>query len=300
MAIGRISELVKRNIQLFLKNKATVFFSFLAPILIFLLYTFFLGDFMTAPFLESLDYGVELDARTFDALTSAWMIAGVISMACFTIGLNSTLVMVEDKEKRMIGDFVASPLSPIMLHVSYFLSAFIVTFTLCFLVMTLGFLYLVIFTSLIIGFIDFLLLTGILFLGTLSAVALMLCVMSFFKSNAASAAFTGIFSALIGFLIGAYIPAGMLPRGVQNITGLIPGSHTSTLLRNTLIRRTYYTLYLPEDMLATLSNFFSFNLTLFGTTFTTRLMFVYIAISTILFGALFFVIAYLLRCKSVK
>jgi len=245
---------------------------------------------MSGPLLEQLGIGYYVDPSILDGVQAAWMIAGVISIACFTIGLNSTLVMVEDKERRTINDFIASPLKPRILWVSYFISAFLITFFLTLLVTVLGFIYLGAATNLALSFTDFLLVVGILALSCLSSVAFMLCVMSFFKTNSTSAAFTGIFSAIIGFLIGAYIPMGMLPVPVQSFTGLIPGTHTSTLLRVALINQTYQTAELPQSVLNTLNEFFSLEINLFGWVVPQYLMYIYLAASAALFGVVFFLI----------
>ncbi|MCL2848178.1 MAG: ABC transporter permease [Firmicutes bacterium] len=300
VTLGRLNVLVKRNMKLFFKNKATVFFSFLAPILIFLLYTLFLSDTLTTPFLEQL--GIEADAigdRALDAVKTAWMVAGVISMAVFTIALNSTLVMVEDKEKRAIGDFIASPIKPNMLLTSYFISAFLVTFLLCLGVLVLGFTYLGIFTGLTLSIVDFFAMVGTLALSCLAAVAFMLCIMSFFKSNAGTTAFTGVFVALIGFLIGAYIPAGMIPNDViPSLMGLIPGSHTSALFRQQLINRTAYTVGFHNETMSTINQFFSLEIQWFGFIVPNYLMYIYLVLSAILFSVLFFFINSFLRKRG--
>ena len=53
----------------------------------------------------------------------------------------------------------------------------------------------------------------------------------FFRSNAAFSAFVGLVSAVIGFLIGAYMPLGILPGYVRALTCFFPGSYSASLFR---------------------------------------------------------------------
>ena len=57
----------------------------------------------------------------------------------------------------------------------------------------------------------------------------------FFKTSSASGAFFGILSAVAGFVIGAYIPISQFSESVQSVCNVFPASHTTMLLRNTLM-----------------------------------------------------------------
>ena len=52
------------------------------------------------------------------------------------------------------------------------------------------------------------------------------------KTSAQHGAFVGITSAVIGFLIGAYMPLSMFPKAVQYITLFVPGTYSAALFRN--------------------------------------------------------------------
>jgi len=304
IAIGRVFSLTWRNIKLFFKNKATVFLSLLAPILIFLVYTLFLGNALGLPLADSLGYDLAYYYDlTLRSVTAAWMMGGIISMACFTIGLNSTLLMVSDKEKNKTHDFLTSPMPPRYLFVSYFLAAFLITFLLTFIIAFLGFLFLYVFTTVSISFADILPMIGILALACLSSVALILCFISFFKSTSTSVAFVGIFSLIIGVLIGAFVPGGILPYQAQYATSLIPGSHASTLFRQIFLRRTLYqAVYdgMPNYTYMQIREFFSLDVNFFGRHLRSYIMYLVLAISAVIFGVLYFLINLFLRKRALR
>ena len=45
------------------------------------------------------------------------------------------------------------------------------------------------------------------------------------------ASLVAVFSTAVGFLIGAYMPLGMLPTWVQTVCAFIPGTYSCALLR---------------------------------------------------------------------
>lgn len=295
IAASTIWELTKRNILIFLKNKSTVIFSFLAPVLILVFYILFLGDLQVKIIFDQIPKDVNITVKEVKPIVDSWLVSGVVSIACLTISLNSMFVIIADKEKKTIHDFVASPLNNVVLLTSYFLASFILTFTLCFLVLVIGVVFVGIAGGLVFTFVQLLELLLILFLSCLSAVMVMLCIMSLFKTNAASSAFNGVFSALIGFMIGAYLPVSILPVGAQNFANLIPGSYSTGLFRNVFISKAMSRL--PAETLSSVEGVFndvySMNLKLFGLTIDKPIMYALLAASIVVFFLVYLLINYI-------
>ena len=76
---------------------------------------------------------------------------------------------------------------------------------------------------------------SIVALGSISASAIFMIVVLFFKSVSACEAFFGILSAASGFVIGAYIPISQFSNGVQTVCNLFPASQITIMLRNILL-----------------------------------------------------------------
>ena len=68
-------------------------------------------------------------------------------------------------------------------------------------------------------------------LSSAAFAALSSFVATFLKSTGAFAALSTVTGTLIGFLAGAYIPAGALPTGVVNIMNSLPFSQSAMLIR---------------------------------------------------------------------
>lgn len=290
-----IYELTKRNMLIFFKNKTTVFFSLIAPILILVIYILFMGN-LQVNMIKDQFPDLNLTEKEILSITNAWMIAGIIGIACLTVALNSMFIAISDKERRVIDDFTASPVKLINLTLSYFISAFILTFFICFIFMTIGSLYLIITGGglYIFSFYEFLQLIGILTLSSLSAVIGLMCITSFFNKTTTAASFTGIFTALIGFLIGAYLPASVLPKSIQNFANLIPGTHSTALFRqifmNKVLNTQSITSKVSPEFITQIKDQFGYNLSLFGYELNQGIMLAYLSVSIIIFFILYIVI----------
>lgn len=283
-------ELTKRNMLLFLKNRMTVIFSLLAPLLLLVFFVLFMSDMQVSLITGMLE--VEVDTKIVQNIVNSWMISGVVSIACLTVALNSMLVIIADKEKKTVNDFTASPVRPIVLICSYFASSFILTFSLCLIVLIGGMIFITAASGIFFTFSEIMELLLILFLSCLSADIFMLCIMSNFKSGAASAAFSGVFSALIGFITGAYIPMSMIPLGVQNFANLIPGSHSTGLFRNLFVNKALSALpdTIPTEFLDSINQNYSLDLNLFGAQLTRTEMFIYLTASIVVLFVLYIII----------
>ena len=74
----------------------------------------------------------------------------------------------------------------------------------------------------------------VIFFSTLVSTLLTVFICSFVKTEGTMMSIVAIFSTAIGFLIGAYMPFGLLPakmQWVENVCMFIPGTHGCALLR---------------------------------------------------------------------
>jgi multidrug/hemolysin transport system permease protein len=76
---------------------------------------------------------------------------------------------------------------------------------------------------------------GVMLLSVLSSTAMVLFLVSFFKSSNAFATASSLLGTMIGFLTGVYIPMGQLPEAVQSIVKFFPVSHASSLFRQVMM-----------------------------------------------------------------
>ena len=114
--------LIKRNIKLYMKDKMTVFFSVLAPIIILLVYILFLGDIQAQSIMsvfESQGYAGLVTETEVRAIVNNWMISGVMGVSCITVALNANIIMVRDRMNGNVNDIISSPVKRWVLYLSY-------------------------------------------------------------------------------------------------------------------------------------------------------------------------------------
>ena len=283
-----IYELTKRNMLIFFKNKTTIFFSLIAPVLILLIYILFMGDFQVDIIMDNIG-SIDVTKKEISSIVNAWVISGIIGISTLTVALNSMFITISDREKGIVNDFHASPVNQVNLTLSYFISAVIITFFISLVFSIMGTIFLMISTGGLFSFnvLDIFKLLGLLLLSSLSAVIILMFITSFFKKTSTAASFTGIFTALIGFLVGTYLPAGFLPIGIQNFANIIPGTHSTALFRQLYLSKVISNPNIIDkvgiDFINQIKDEYGYNLKLFNFEITTGLMVLYLFISIVIF-----------------
>jgi len=141
--IYTVYRLVQRNIKIYLKDKANVFFSLLSPLIILGLYILFIGKLQIDALNATLDEIKVTDAdKAVRAFCDSWMISGVMACACITVALCSSGVMIQDKQRGISSDVLASPLPKWVTLISYVIAVAIVSFVICMIVLAICFIYL--------------------------------------------------------------------------------------------------------------------------------------------------------------
>ena len=104
--------LTRRNLKIFLKDKANVFFSLLAPLIVLALYILFLGRVQEDGLLSALEsMGVTGGREEIGAFCDSWMLAGAMSCACITVPLCACGIMIQDKTRGISADLMVSPVA---------------------------------------------------------------------------------------------------------------------------------------------------------------------------------------------
>ena len=217
---------VSRNLKVFFRDRASVFFSLLAVFIIIGLYVLFLGD----VWLQGLP-----DMPGAKYLMDSWIMAGLLAVTSMTTTMGAFGIMVEDRANKLIKDFRASPIRHSQVAGGYILSSFVIGAIMTLLTLVLAELY-------IVGgggqWLSLAALSKVLVLLLISALcntAMLSFLISFFKSNNAFGTASSIIGTLIGFLTGIYLPIGMLPEGIQFIIKIFPVSHAALLLRQVMM-----------------------------------------------------------------
>jgi len=284
--------LVKRNIKIYLNDRMMVFFSLLAPIIVLLLYILFFTDMQMQAIellLKDPEFaGITLTSAQIRGVINNWMIAGVLGISCITVSFNANTIMVRDRQYGNVNDVLASPVKRWVIYASYVLSCFIITLTICAAVFVIAAIYLACTGGFMMSFVDFLAIVGTLILSTISAALFCTLFIGFIKSEGALTAVCGVFSAIIGFLVGAYLPMNMMPSAINYISCFIPGSYSVGLFRTIFLRGPIEQLIgkVPENVLQILTSQYSLEMDFFGMKVTAGWMILVLVISIVIFSAL--------------
>ena len=221
--------LAKRMLLLFFRDKLNVFFSLLATLIILLLYVLFLGNIMEQNLQQAIGFWSDQIRVTMASLIMAGMVAVTSVTAC----LGSLGVAVADKQESG-KDFLTSPVPRWKISLGYMLGAGMVG-----MIMTLLALIFVIGYIMIIGgsFPSAANLARLLLTAVLSALcgnAMMFFITLFIKTENSFSGFSTIAGTLLGFIMGIYMPMGMLPSSVQWVVRIFPMSHGASMFRQTL------------------------------------------------------------------
>ncbi len=218
--------LVSRNLKVYFRDRASVFFSLLAVLIIFALYLLFLGD----VWISNLPQvpGVK-------ALMDAWIVSGLLAVSSVTTVMGAFGTMVDDRSRKIIKDFNASPISKGKIVGGYEVASFIVGTVMSLLMLVLGELYIVARGGALLSPLAMLTVVGLIVLSSLCNTAMVSFLISFFKSQNAFGTASSILGTLVGFLTGIYLPIGMLPEAVQAVIKVFPVSHAALLMRGTMM-----------------------------------------------------------------
>ena len=215
----------KRNLLVFFKDRSSVFFSLLAVFIIIGLYALFLGDAWTN--------SINVEGGRF--LMDSWIGSGLLAVVSVTTTMGAFGIMVEDKTKKIVKDFISSPLKRTNIAGGYILSAYLIGIIMSLITLVLVEIYIIGNGGTLISFSTFIKVLGILILSTFANTSIMLFVVLFFNSNNAFSTASTIIGTIIGFLTGIYLPIGQLPKGMQWVIKLFPPSHSAALFRQVMM-----------------------------------------------------------------
>ena len=220
-------QLVKRNTLLYLRDKASVFFSFLSVIIIILMYILFLGK-MQSDNLADAFVGVE----GIDWLVSSWIMAGVLTVSTITVPLGALGNLINDRDKGLINDFYTSPINRNILALSYLISAWVIAVLMVSINFIVGQIYVLSSGGEWIPFLASMKVIGVMLISIMSFSSFFFYISIYMKTFNSFSLLSTLVGTFVGFLGGIYIPIGVLGKNVQNVMNVLPTSHAVTLMRN--------------------------------------------------------------------
>lgn len=228
-------ELIRRDLRIYFRDTASVFFSLLTVIITIGMYVLFLAELQVNTIKDVLeDYHVS--SGNVDWIMNTWIIAGLLSIIPVTSSLASLSVMVQDCEKKIMMDFRSMPMKPY----KYPLAVIISSTSVGTIMGVLGFIIYSIFIGVKVQkwfSVEQVLLTlGLIVITSLMSSSLMGWLATFFKTSSGFTSLNIVVGTIIGFANAVYVPIGVLPDYVKFISKLFPTAHVAMLFRNILMK----------------------------------------------------------------
>ena len=234
-----ISGLIKRNLLLFFKDWQSILFSLLTSIIVLVLYLLFLkGTFVSAiqrameqyPGLASM-----VPQKDIAMFANLFLLSGILGSAMISVPFSCITVLVKDRANKVDYDILATPMKRGQIIFAYFVSAVLTSTLLTDIILAVGLIGIRMQGNMYLNISQVVKAFSIVALGSISASAIFMIVVLFFKTVSACEAFFGILSAASGFVIGAYIPISQFSNEVQTVCNLFPASQITIMLRNILL-----------------------------------------------------------------
>ena len=230
---------IKRNVLLFFKDWQSILFSLLTSIIVLVLYLLFLkGTFVSAiqrameqyPGLASM-----VIQKDIDMFANLFLLSGILGSAMISVPFSCITVLVKDRANKVDYDILSTPLKREQIIFAYFVSAVLTSILLNSIILAVGLIGIRMQGNMYLNISQVIKAFSIVALGSISASAIFMIVVLFFKTVSACEAFFGILSAASGFVIGAYIPISQFSNEVQTVCNLFPASQITIMLRNILL-----------------------------------------------------------------
>ena len=234
-----ISGLIKRNVLLFFKDWQSILFSLLTSIIVLVLYLLFLkGTFVSAiqrameqyPGLASM-----VPQKDIAMFANLFLLSGILGSAMISVPFSCITVVVKDRANKVDYDILATPMKREQIILAYFISAVLTSILLNSIILAVGLIGIRMQGNMYLNISQVVKAFSVVALGSISASAIFMIVVLFFKTVSACEAFFGILSAASGFVIGAYIPISQFSNEVQTVCNLFPASQITIMLRNILL-----------------------------------------------------------------
>ena len=230
---------IKRNVLLFFKDWQSILFSLLTSIIVLVLYLLFLkGTFVSAiqrameqyPGLASM-----VPQKDIAMFANLFLLSGILGSAMISVPFSCITVLVKDRANKVDYDILSTPLKRGQIIFAYFVSAVLTSILLNSIILAVGLIGIRMQGNMYLNASQVVKAFSIVALGSISASAIFMIIVLFFKTVSACEAFFGILSAASGFVIGAYIPISQFSNEVQTVCNLFPASQITIMLRNILL-----------------------------------------------------------------
>lgn len=218
--------IVKRNLAVFLNNKAVIFLTFASICVVVSLYVLFLRNFS----LDVVEAG-GVKKEYISLFTDRMMISALFPVISTTTSFGILHIYVRDTETGIKRDFLTTPVSPFTLTVSCWISSAVVSVFFSLITLILSEIY---FRYEYANALEPVTLLKLLITVTFSSVicsGIVLIFANLLKTVGAFLTFANLYGTLAGFLSGSYLPYSFYPQWLKDVLFFYPPFQLANLCR---------------------------------------------------------------------
>ncbi len=283
-------KLIKRNMLVYVRDRANIFFSLLSMIIIIGLMVVFLGKMNTDNIVDLLrEYGGERDGAAdlsnAHQLIILWTLAGIVVVNSVTITLSLVGIMVEDEAHKKLSSFYVAPVNRMIFVLGYVAAAIFMGIIMCVLTFALGEAYIVVTGGDLLAPVQMLQVLLYIVLNVFTSATLVFLIANFVHSLSAFSGLSTVIGTVVGFIAGIYLPIGMLPEKVQMVLKGFPLFYGCSFLRELftkdILTKTFSNC--PEQLVSDYKEFMGITITLRDNAISNEVKVAILLISGIIF-----------------
>ena len=195
-----ISGLIKRNLLLFFKDWQSILFSLLTSIIVLVLYLLFLkGTFVSAIQSAMEQYSglaSMVPQKDIDMFANLFLLSGILGSAMISVPFSCITVLVKDRANKVDYDILATPMKRGQIIFAYFVSAVLTSTLLNSIILAVGLIGIRMQGNMYLNISQVVKAFSIVALGSISASAIFMIIVLFFKTVSACEAFFGYYQQL--------------------------------------------------------------------------------------------------------
>ena len=292
--------LIKRNRQLFFRDKGMLISSLITPIILIVLYATFLQNVYKDSLQSALPGVMNVSEKLVNGTVAGQLAAALLAVSCVTVTFCVNLTMIQDKASGARKDFDVSPVHRPTLYIGYFFSTVLNSLMVNFLAVVMCLIYVKHMGWYLNGtdiawiILDVILL--VLFGAVLSSI---ICYP--LKTQGQLSAVGTIVSAGYGFVCGAYMPMSNFSSGLQKFLSYLPGTYGTSLLKNHMLRGVFEKKKdqkLPDDAVTAIAGTLDCNPVFRGHVVSTSEMIAVLIGSIVLLGMVYLAVTTLAERKK--
>lgn len=238
----QLIHLANRHFLVFIKDKLTLFFSLLGPLIVILVFLLFLKNIQVDAVLGYLrKIGIHGSGsnikKEITKLVLNDMFGGVVATSIITVSFATCSKVVDDKISGVSRLYMASPIKSSILTGSYILAAFFTSFVINLTVYFISIIVLAATGAFYMTIADVFINIALIFFGVISATTIFIVLVEGLTKATQVTTLGSIIGATSGFFLGAYVPLSQLGNFVQKAVLMLPGTYTVNVLKEGYLKK---------------------------------------------------------------